>query len=169
SPGTPDNVLKDRVRWFLADFRRSIEPLRTSVCTTVEVQSMSRTTIDGFRIAGVATCVPPRVVNNLSDNLGFDAGEVRKVVAMAGVRERRVVDKGVTSGDLCYEAADSLLQRLGWQRDSVTGLIFVTQTPDYWLPSTSCVLQERLGLSPQCGAFDVGLGCSGYPYGLYLA
>lgn len=130
---------------------------------------MSRTTIDGFRIAGVATCVPPRVVNNLSDDLGFDAGEVRKVVAMAGVRERRVVDKGVTSGDLCYQAADTLLRRLGWERDSVTGLIFVTQTPDYWLPSTSCVLQERLGLSDQCAAFDLGLGCSGYPYGLYLA
>ena len=55
---------------------------------------MSQSTIDGFRIAGVATCVPPRVVDNLSDDLGFDAGEVRKVVQMAGVRERRVVDAG---------------------------------------------------------------------------
>ena len=55
---------------------------------------MSRATIEGFRIAGVATCVPPRSVDNLADSTGFDPVEVRKVVAMAGVRERRVVDSG---------------------------------------------------------------------------
>jgi 3-oxoacyl-[acyl-carrier-protein] synthase-3 len=129
---------------------------------------MSQTTIEGFRIAGVATCVPPRVVSNVADDLGFDAEEVRKVVAMAGVRERRVVDPGVTSADLCFEAAERLLERLGWTRDSVSGLIFVTQSPDYWLPSTSCVVHQWLGLSDDCAAFDLGLGCSGYPYGLYL-
>jgi 3-oxoacyl-[acyl-carrier-protein] synthase-3 len=128
---------------------------------------VSRSTIEGVRIAGVSTCVPPqRVVNDAG--LGFDAEEVRKVVAMAGVRERRVaVD--TTSADLCFEAADALLDRLGWQRNSVTGLIFVTQSPDYFLPSTSCMLHEWLGLGDDCAAFDVGLGCSGYPYGLYLA
>jgi 3-oxoacyl-[acyl-carrier-protein] synthase III len=130
---------------------------------------MSRSSIEGFRLAGVATCFPPRVVSNLADDLGYDPAEVRKVVAMAGVRERRVVDVGVTSADLCFEAAETLLERLGWARDSVTGLIFVTQTPDYWLPSTSCVLHQWLGLSDHCAVFDVGLGCSGYPYGLYLA
>ena len=130
---------------------------------------MSRSTIGGFRIAGVATCVPPRVVDNLSDSLGFDAGEVRKVVAMAGVRERRVVEPGVTSADLCFEAAERLLLRLEWERGSITGLIFVTQSPDYFLPSTSCMVHQWLGLSDHCAAFDVGLGCSGYPYGLYLA
>src|SRR5256885_8321184 len=130
---------------------------------------MSRTTIEGFRIAGVATCVPPRIVNNTSDALGFDPGEVRKVVAMAGVQERRVVEDGVTSADLCFEAAEQLLQRLGWERDSLTGLILVTQSPDYFLPSTSCMLHYWLGLGDHCAALDVGLGCSGYPYGLYLA
>lgn len=130
---------------------------------------MSRSSIEGFRIAGVSTCVPPRVADNLDPALGFDPEEVRKVVAMAGVRERRVVDDGVTSADLCFEAAEALLDRLGWARDSITGLIFVTQSPDYFLPSTSCVLHQWLGLSDECAAFDVGLGCSGYPYGLYLA
>ena len=130
---------------------------------------MSRSSVAGFRVAGVSTCVPPRVVSNQADDLGYDPIEVRKVVAMAGVRERRVVDAGVTSADLCFEAAESLLQRLGWERNSVTGLIFVTQTPDYWLPSTSCVVHQWLGLSDECAAFDLGLGCSGYPYGLYLA
>lgn len=130
---------------------------------------MSRSSIEGFRIAGVSTCVPPRVADNLDPALGFDPEEVRKVVAMAGVRERRIVDDGVTSADLCYEAAEVLLDRLGWTRESITGLIFVTQSPDYFLPSTACVLHQWLGLSDECAAFDVGLGCSGYPYGLYLA
>ena len=129
---------------------------------------MSRTTIEGFRIAGVATCVPPRVVNNL-DDLGFDPGEVRKVVAMAGVRERRVVDDGrdlgrpVLRGRRRSARTPRLGARFGHRpdlRDADAGL---------FLPSTSCMLHQWLGLSDQCAAFDVGLGCSGYPYGLYLA
>ena len=130
---------------------------------------MSRSSIDGFRIAGVATCVPPTSIDNLDPGLGFDPEEVRKVVAMAGVRRRRIVDRGVTSADLCFEAADDLLNRLEWPRNSVTGLIFVTQSPDYFLPSTACMLHQWLGLDDACAAFDMGLGCSGYPYGLYLA
>ena len=130
---------------------------------------MSRSTLEGFRIAGVGTCLPPRAVDNTDPALGFDAEEVRKVVAMAGIRKRRVVDAGVTASDLCFEAAEALLARLGWERESVSGLIFVTQSPDYFLPSTSCLLQQWLGLPDSCAAFDVGLGCSGYPYGLYLA
>jgi 3-oxoacyl-[acyl-carrier-protein] synthase-3 len=71
--------------------------------------------------------------------------------------------------DLCVEAARDLLARLGWSAGSVTGLIFVTQSPDYFLPSSSCVIHRRLGLADTCAAFDLGLGCSGYPYGVYLA
>ena len=130
---------------------------------------MSRHSIEGLRIAGVSTCLPSRIENNLGDDLGFDPDEVRKVVQMAGVRERRIVDPGITAADLCFEAAESLLRELGWSRESVTGLIFVTQSPDYVLPSTSCMLHQWLGLSDECAAFDMGLGCSGYPYGLYLA
>jgi 3-oxoacyl-[acyl-carrier-protein] synthase III len=130
---------------------------------------MSRSTIEGFRIAGVSTCLPARVADNLDPASGFDPEDVRKVVAMAGVRERRIVDPGVTAADLSFEAAERLLQRLGWARESISGLIFVTQSPDYFLPSSACLLQHWLGLGDDCAAFDVGLGCSGYPYGLYLA
>ena len=130
---------------------------------------MSLSRIDGFRIAGVSTCVPPRIVDNMECGKDFGADEVRKVVAMAGVQQRHVVDPGVTSADLCLEAAAGLLDRLGWARDSVTGLILVTQSPDYFLPSSACMVHKWLGLSDECAAFDVGLGCSGYPYGLYLA
>jgi len=109
------------------------------------------------------------VIDNLSADSAHGAVEVRKVVAMAGVRNRHVVDPGVCSSDLSYQAARALLAKLGWSRDSITGLIMVTQSPDYFLPSTSCLLHKWLGLTTDCTTFDVGLGCSGYPYGLYLA
>lgn len=130
---------------------------------------MSQALIDGIRIDGISTCVPARSVDNLSLGEVHGAVEVRKVVGMAGVRNRRVADPGVCSSDLCYQAAIDLLERLGWAAESVSGLIMVTQSPDYFLPSTSCVLHKRLGLGTDCATFDVGLGCSGYPYGLYLA
>jgi 3-oxoacyl-[acyl-carrier-protein] synthase III len=121
------------------------------------------------RIAGISTCTPPRSVDNLELGDAFDPVEVRKVVQMAGIRHRRIANADVTSADLCFEAAQRLLQRLDWDPASVTGLIFITQSPDYFLPSSSCLIHQALGLSDQCAAFDMGLGCSGYPYGLYLA
>jgi 3-oxoacyl-[acyl-carrier-protein] synthase-3 len=70
---------------------------------------------------------------------------------------------------MCQAAADRLLDRLGWAKDSIDGLIFISQTPDYRLPATGCALHGRLGLRPGAIAFDVNLGCSGYPYGHWLA
>lgn len=130
---------------------------------------MSLSRIGGFRIAGISTTVPPTIAENSDCADRFGAVEVRKVMAMAGVRQRRVAAADVTSLDLCFEAAVALVEKLGWERDSITGLLFVTQSPDYFLPSSSCVLHQRLGLGSDCAAFDVGLGCSGYPYGVYLA
>ena len=130
---------------------------------------MSQSRIAGIRVAGVSTCVPPRVVDNLEFGRNFGEDEVRKVVAMAGVQYRHVVDAGVTSTDLCFEAATHLLDTIGWSRDSITGVILVTQSPDYFLPSSSCMVQKWLGLGTDCAAFDMGLGCSSYPYGLYIA
>jgi 3-oxoacyl-[acyl-carrier-protein] synthase-3 len=78
-------------------------------------------------------------------------------------------DESICSSDLCLAAANRVLNSLGWERESIGALIMVTQSPDYFLPSTSCVLHKELGLTDECAAFDVGLGCSGYPYGLWLA
>jgi 3-oxoacyl-[acyl-carrier-protein] synthase-3 len=66
-------------------------------------------------------------------------------------------------------AAERLLRSLKWDPASVDALVMVTQTPDYIMPSTSCVLHHRLGLSDHCAAFDMSQGCSGYPYGIWLA
>lgn len=130
---------------------------------------MATTKIKGPKISGIATCVPSRKFDNLTDASKFTEEEVRKVVGMAGVIGRRLADESMCSSDLCAEAADSLLKSLNWKRETIDALIMVTQTPDYLLPSTSTVVHKRLNLSDGCAAFDVGLGCSGYPYGLWLA
>lgn len=130
---------------------------------------MSFSRIDGFRIAGVSTCVPSTRVDNLDLGERYGAEDVRKVVSMAGVRHRHVVGEELTAVDLCTEAARRLLDQLGWAPESITGLIMVTQSPDHFLPSSACVVHAKLGLPVECAAFDMGLGCSGYPYGLYIA
>ena len=122
----------------------------------------------GARIAGVVACVPPRKVDNdyFVERFG---DKVQDVVKMTGVQTRHWVENGVTTSDLCERAANHLLDRLGWERESLDGIIFVSQTPDFRLPATACSLQDRLGLRAGTIAFDVSLGCSGYIYGLWLA
>ena len=130
---------------------------------------MSQSRIGGPRIAGIATCVPGNVFRNVEDAKEFGEDEVRKVVGMAGVERRHVVDETTCSTDLCFGAAEALLRELDYDRQSIDTLIMVTQTQDYIMPSSSCLLQERLGLPQTCAAFDLNLGCSGYVYGLWLA
>ena len=130
---------------------------------------MATSTIGGSRIAAMCTCVPSKRFNNLTESSEFTQDEVRKVVAMAGIHERRLADETICSSDLCVAAATRVINSLNWSLDSIDALIMVTQSPDYLLPSTACVIQDRLKLSKNCAAFDVGLGCSGYPYGLWLA
>ena len=124
--------------------------------------------VTGTRIAAVSSCVPQRRFDNAAETKQFSEEEVKKVVAMAGIKARRLAGDSICSSDLCLTAAEKTLDALGWERDSIGALIMVTQSPDYFLPSTSCVLHKHLGLSDECAAFDVGLGCSGYPYGLWV-
>ncbi len=130
---------------------------------------MAQTQVNTVALRGISTCVPARRVDNAAVDTEFASEDVRRVVKMAGVRERHVVDEHQCTSDLCFQAAARLLEALAWTPDSVDLLIFVAETPDYFMPPTACVLQHRLGLSTQCGAFDVNLGCSAYPYGLCLA
>src|SRR5262249_44451888 len=130
---------------------------------------MATVKTSGARLAGICSCVPTMRFNNLTDTVEFSEVEVRKVTGMAGVSARRLAGDSICSSDLCVAAAQQLLGSLSWAPDSIAALIMVTQTPDYFLPATACVIHHRLGLSDRCAAFDVGLGCSGYPYGIWLA
>lgn len=116
----------------------------------------------------MVSCLPSATIDNDIAAAAFgDAGS--SVVKMTGVRTRHIADKSVTTSDLCALAAERLFEQADVDRDSVDALIFVTQTPDYRLPATACHLQSRLALRSGIAAFDVNLGCSGYPYGLWLA
>lgn len=132
------------------------------------MQAGQHCAISGARIAGLVSCVPTEVVTNerFRERFGEKADEIAK---MTGVNERRWTARTQTTADLCEAAANRLLEGLGWSPESVDGLIFVSQTPDYRLPATGCALHGRLGLKSGAIAFDVNLGCSGYPYGLWLA
>ena len=122
----------------------------------------------GARIAGIVSCLPRNEVGNDYFVDRFNENDVKDVVKMIGVKKRRWVEGDVTTRDLCSHAANRLLDGLEWDRTSVDALIFVSQTPDYKLPATACVMQSELGLSTSCIAFDINLGCSGYPYALWL-
>jgi 3-oxoacyl-[acyl-carrier-protein] synthase III len=130
---------------------------------------VTQAAIAGMSVRGIVACVPEKEVSNERDYPWFDASEVRKITSMAGIKSRRVADPNVCTSDLCAAAGRALLQRLDWDPQSVDALILVTQTPDYVMPSSSCLIQRQLGMPATCAAFDVGLGCSAYVYGLWLA
>jgi len=113
--------------------------------------------------------VPSGKFDNTAENPEFTKEEVEKVVRMAGVKTRHLADDSVCSSDLCLAAAKNVLATLEWSPDSIDAVIMVTQSPDYFLPSTACLIHRDLELRSGCAAFDVGLGCSGYPYGIWLA
>lgn len=129
---------------------------------------MATARVSGVRIAGLSSAVPELSRSIEDDILTFGRSEIEKIGKSTGIKRRQVA-KSLCASDLCAAAAEKLLAEAGWERDTIEALVLVTQTPDYALPATSCVLHGRLGLSKACAAFDVNLGCSGYVYGLWLA
>lgn len=129
---------------------------------------MAFLSIPNVRIAGIAAGVPKNVVSNLHPTEGdLTSSEYspEEYVALTGVKERRESEV-LTTSDLCWMAAERLIDDLKWDKAEIDCLIFVSQSPDYIQPATACILQHRLGLSKECVALDVSLGCSGWVYGL---
>lgn len=131
---------------------------------------MSILSIHNVSIRGVAACVPQRTENN-ADYPHLDRETLNKYIETVGVVHRHCAhhDGSICTSDLCHASADRLLEVLGWNREDVGLLFFVSHTADYKLPSTACILQDRLNLSKECMAFDSPLGCSGFVYGLSVA
>jgi len=117
-------------------------------------------------IRGLAACVPSNVIKNYEYTEHFDAEEVKAVVDKIGIVERRFAQPGVCASDLCFAAAEKLLYDLNVDRSEIDLLVFVSQTPDYRMPATSVILQNRLGLTHNTIAFDLNMGCSGFIYGM---
>ena len=115
-------------------------------------------------MAGISVGVPKRKVCNLDIadiSKDYDAASF---VEVTGVKERRIGE--LTVSDLAVPAVNQLLDELGWDKSTVDGLVVVTQHGDYIVPATSCILQDRIGLSKECMAMDISLGCSGWVYGM---
>jgi 3-oxoacyl-[acyl-carrier-protein] synthase-3 len=121
--------------------------------------------INGVKLVGLAAVLP---ADRTEVKAGAGMADLSKVIASTGVKARHIVPANVCTSDLCVAAAERLLARIGWEKSKIDLLVFVTQTPDYVLPATACVLHGRLGLAKSCAAFDVNLGCSGYVYGLSI-
>lgn len=123
---------------------------------------MAFLTVKNVAIVGMAAGVPKQVMSTISTTDKYDAADF---IETTGIKEKRFSNDFTTS-DLSYAAANQLITDLGWTKKEIGALVFVSQTPDYLLPATSCILQERLGLSKDCMALDISLGCSGWVYGL---
>lgn len=121
---------------------------------------------NGIGISALAAAVPSNVINNLQYTEYFSEEEARAIVEKTGIKERRFVKDDVCASDLCYAAAKKLIEDNNVDVNEIDLLVFVSQTPDYRMPATSVLLQERLGLSSSTMAFDINLGCSGFLYGL---
>ncbi len=121
----------------------------------------------GARIKEIEVFLPATILSNVHLSAEFGRWEPDKIENKLGIRERHIASNKETAGDLAYFAAEKLLKR--FNKDKVNMLILCTQSPDYFLPTTACVLQDRLGLPTDIGAFDFNLGCSGFVYGLAMA
>lgn len=120
-------------------------------------------------IKDIAYYLPARVVTNEQLVNDFPEWSVEKIADKVGVSERRVAASSETATDLAVSAAEALFAKGSVMREEIDFVLFCTQSPDYKLPSSACIIQDRLGLSTQCGSFDFNLGCSGYEYGLAVA
>lgn len=113
--------------------------------------------------------LPKKVLTNKDISEEFPEWSVNKISDKIGINARHIADKDETAGDMAFKAAEKLFEEYNITKDKIDYLILCTQSPDYFLPTTSCILQDKLGLSKNIGAFDFNLGCSGYIYGLGIA
>lgn len=120
-------------------------------------------------IKDIAYYLPERVVTNEELVKDFPEWSVEKIAEKVGVNERRVASEDETATDMAICAAEKLFEKGAVSKEDIDFALFCTQSPDYKLPSSSCIIQDKLGLRTNIGAFDFNLGCSGYEYGLAVA
>jgi|LSQX01.1.fsa_nt_gb 3-oxoacyl-[acyl-carrier-protein] synthase-3 len=126
---------------------------------------MSCISIGNIIISGVSACVPEKI-EEINKFPLFSNNDAVNFTKNTGVERRRIASSDVCSSDLCFLSAKKLIEELCWEKHEIDCLVFVSQTPDYILPATSVILQHRLGLSTNCYAIDISLGCSGWVYAL---
>lgn len=130
---------------------------------------MATLKFENIGISAIAACVPQQIERNADLGYFMSEEDIQKAINNIGIEERRIAPSDVCSSDLCYQAAEQLLEDNQIDRSTIDALIFVSQTADYHQPATAPMLQNRLGLSKDTLCFDINLACSGYVYGLSTA
>jgi len=120
-------------------------------------------------ISAMSACVPSKVYSNRDLGYLIPENEIEKTISNIGIEERRIADDDVCASDLAYKAALKLLEDNNIDPESIDVLLFMSQTSDYRIPATSCILQHRLGLSKDTCCIDLTLGCSGFVFALSTA
>ena len=123
---------------------------------------------NNIKIAGVASAVPTTVVkvDSFADQYGRET--VDKFKESTGITQYHKTSQHQTASDLGYVAAEKILSEQNVDRSTIGALVFVAHSTDYRRPATACVLHKRLNLSKDCAAFDIGLGCSAFVYGMQV-
>ena len=121
------------------------------------------------RIRAIASHLPEHRLTNEQLNATFPDWDAEKIFQKTGIKVRRIAAATECASDLATLAAQKLFATGCCAPSEVDFLLFCTQSPDYVLPSTACLIQTRLGLSTRCDALDFNQGCSGFVYGLALA
>lgn len=120
-------------------------------------------------IAAIEYYLPKTVLSNEQLAAEFPGWSATKILEKTGIAERRIASDGECASDLGFAAAKKLFRSGVCSPDQIDYLLLCTQSPDYFLPTTACILQDQLGIPTRAGALDFNLGCSGYVYGLGLA
>lgn len=120
-------------------------------------------------IKAISYYLPEKIVTNEELVKEFPEWSVEKVAKKVGVNSRHLAGENETAGDMAEKAARKLFEEYNISPNEIDFLLLCTQSPDYFLPSTSCVIQHRLGIPTSAGAFDYNLGCSGCIYGMAVA
>ena len=120
-------------------------------------------------IQSVVCYLPDRLLGNAELVEQFPHWTEEKIVRKLGIENRPIAAEGETAADMAVLAAETLLENGSCEHEEIDFVLFCTQSPDYFLPTSACIIHERLGLPKACGALDFNLGCSGYIYGISLA
>lgn len=121
-----------------------------------------------MRWVGVSCALPKKNVLSTAAYAHFPKADVDRIIANIGIASHREGDGTLTASDLAIAAGRPLLEKLAWDPKSVDACIFVTQSPDNYLPASSHRIQEQLGIGERSICFDVNLGCSGFTHGLII-
>ena len=121
----------------------------------------------GCKISSIEYYLPEIILDNDQLSKEFPEWEAAKISEKIGIKQRRIAGSNETAMDLGIKAAEKVFTY--FDRNMVDFVLFCTQSPDYFLPTSACIIQDKLGLRQNIGALDFNLGCSGFVYGLLLA